>query len=105
MAKQNVLKLIEEAAKNKTEKLDLSYNQLTDLPPEIVKLTNLTTLDLSGNPLISPPPEIVKQGNRATLMYLRKLPDEKIEHNEAKLNLVILGLLFILQIDLTCAIW
>jgi len=68
--------------------LHLSGNQLTALPPEIVKLTNLTTLNLSDNQLTTPPPEIAKQGIKAIFEYLRKLSEEKIEHNEAKLILV-----------------
>ena len=68
--------------------LDLSYNQLTALPPEISKLTNLTELRLSENPLESPPPEIVERGIEAIFDYLRKIPEEAIEQNEAKLILV-----------------
>ena len=69
-------------------KLRLSYNQLTALPPEISKLTNLTALGLSENPLESPPPEIVERGIEAIFDYLRKIPEEAIEQNEAKLILV-----------------
>ncbi|RCV66037.1 Leucine-rich repeat (LRR) protein [Methanophagales archaeon] len=68
--------------------LYLSGNQLETLPAEIRKLTNLTTLDLSRNLLKSPPPEIVEQGIEAIFEYLRQLPEEAIEHNEAKLILV-----------------
>jgi small GTP-binding protein len=68
--------------------LDLSKNQLTSLPSEIVELKNLTTLDLSENPLESPPPEIAEQGIEAIFEYLRQLPEEAIEHNEAKMILV-----------------
>jgi len=68
--------------------LNLYGNILKVLPLELVKLTNLTTLDLDENPLASPPPEIVKQGIKAVFEYLRKLLEEKIEHNEAKLILV-----------------
>ena len=38
--------------------LDLSGNQLTSLPAEIGKLTNMTRLDLNGNQLTSLPAEI-----------------------------------------------
>ena len=38
----------------------MRYNQLSSLPPEIVKLQKLTYLDLSGNQLSSLPPEIAK---------------------------------------------
>jgi internalin A len=57
--------LIEQAAKEGW--LDLSDNQLTSLPPEIVKLTNLTSLDLSRNQLTSLPPEIAKLSNLINL--------------------------------------
>ncbi len=72
---------------NLTE-LRLSYNQLTVLPPEITKLTNLTELIISENPLESPPPEIVKRGIEGIFEYLRKIPEEATEQNEAKLILV-----------------
>ncbi|KAF5428813.1 Leucine-rich repeat (LRR) protein [Candidatus Methanophagaceae archaeon] len=68
--------------------LNLSGNQLKTLPAEIVELKNLTTLNLSGNPLESPPPEIAEQGIEAIFEYLRQLPEEAIEHNEAKMILV-----------------
>ncbi len=41
-------------------RLDLSGNQLTELPPEIAKLTKLQSLDLNGNQLTELPPEITK---------------------------------------------
>ena len=63
----NVLELIEEAAKTKQTELNLSSNELTELPPEITKLTNLTTLDLSYNQLTELPPEITKLTNLTTL--------------------------------------
>ena len=51
---------------NLTE-LDLAYNQLTSLPPTIAQLTNLTELNLSGNQLTTLPPEI------SQLTHLKKL--------------------------------
>ena len=60
MEEDKVLQLIEAAAESKQLSLNLSYNQLTSLPPEITKLTNLTELYLYGNRLTSFPPEITK---------------------------------------------
>ncbi len=53
--KKDILRLIEQAAKKGRTSLDLSDNQLTSLPPEITKLTNLTSLDLRFNQLPIPP--------------------------------------------------
>src|SRR5256885_427368 len=64
---RKILKLIEQAAKEGWAELDLSGNQLTSLPPEIAKLTNLTSLDLSYNQLTSLPPEIAKLTNLTSL--------------------------------------
>ena len=68
---QKVLKLIEQAAKEGWTKLGLSKRELTSVPPEITKLTNLTSLDLSNNQLTSLPPEIAKLTN-LTSLNLRK---------------------------------
>ena len=48
-------------------RLDLSFNKLTSLPPEIGNLTNLTRLSFEYNNLTSLPPEIGKLTN---LIYL-----------------------------------
>jgi internalin A len=48
---------LEKLLKKLTE-LDLSHRQLTELPPEIAELSDLSGLFLAGNSLISPPPEI-----------------------------------------------
>ena len=60
---QKILKLIEQAAREGRAELDLSFNQLTTLPPEITKLTNLTSLDLSGNQLTIPPETLEDREN------------------------------------------
>lgn len=64
---QEILKLIEQAAKEDWTELDLSSHQLTSLPPEIARLTNLTHLKLSRNQLTSLPSELAKLTN---LTYL-----------------------------------
>ena len=61
--KKNILKLIEQAAKEGRAELDLRSNQLTNLPPEISKLTKLVSLDLRNNQLTSLPTEITKLTN------------------------------------------
>lgn len=64
---KEVLTQIEETlALGKTE-LDLSGRELTALPPDIGKLTNLITLDISFNQLTTLPPEIGKLTNLTQL--------------------------------------
>ncbi|MGF1933939.1 MAG: COR domain-containing protein [Nostoc sp. ChiQUE02] len=58
MTNEELLQIIEQAAKEKATELDLSNNQLSSLPPEICQLTQLTELDLRNNQLSSLPPEI-----------------------------------------------
>jgi small GTP-binding protein len=76
------------AGLKKLKRLGLSENQLTSLPREILRLGNLEVLDLDGNPLNQPPPEIADQGVKAVFEYLRQLPEEATELNEAKMLLV-----------------
>ncbi|MCC5641538.1 hypothetical protein LC607_00910 [Nostoc sp. CHAB 5824] len=46
MTNEELLEIIEQAAKDKVTELDLSSKGLTTLPQEIGKLTNLQILDL-----------------------------------------------------------
>jgi Leucine-rich repeat (LRR) protein len=95
MTNEELLQIIEKAAREKATHLPLSFNQLSSLPPEvgqlssltglslhnnqlsslppeIGQLSNLTWLDLDHNPLTSPPPEIVEQGIEAIFSYLQE---------------------------------
>lgn len=58
MQRDEIIKLIEEAARTGQTELDLSDNQLSDLPAEIGQLANLTTLNLMVNQLSELPPEL-----------------------------------------------
>jgi internalin A len=60
MTDGELLQIIERAAEEAALELDLSNNQVSSLPPEIVKLTSLQSLNLWSNQLSSPPPEIGK---------------------------------------------
>ncbi|CCQ70678.1 Leucine-rich repeat, partial [Crocosphaera watsonii WH 0402] len=51
MTEEELLQVIEKAAKDKRESLDLSFKGLTSIPPEIGQLTNLTSLNLWNNQL------------------------------------------------------
>ena len=82
--------------KNLTE-LDISGNQLTSLPPEILELgldikwkhqLEQNGIFLEGNPLENPPVEIVKQGREAVINYFKSLEGEKEPLNEVKVLLV-----------------
>jgi internalin A len=55
---QEVIQIIEQAARDRVMRLDLSLNRLTTLPPEIGQLTSLTQLDLRNNQLTTLPSEI-----------------------------------------------
>ncbi|MEJ6480771.1 COR domain-containing protein [Nostoc punctiforme UO1] len=71
MTNEELLQIIEQAAKEKATKLILSNNQLSSLPPEICQLSNLTELYLSNNQLSSLPPEIC-QLSKLTLLSLHQ---------------------------------
>jgi Leucine-rich repeat (LRR) protein len=49
MTDEELLKVIEQAAKDEITSLNLSEKELTELPKEIGQLTNLTELFLDSN--------------------------------------------------------
>ncbi|MCD4777565.1 MAG: leucine-rich repeat domain-containing protein, partial [Desulfobacterales bacterium] len=67
MRRDEIIKLIEEAARTNQTELDLSWNNLSELPAEITQLANLTTLDLRGNQLTELPAEITQLAKLTTL--------------------------------------
>jgi Leucine-rich repeat (LRR) protein/GTPase SAR1 family protein len=80
MTRDELLRLIDRAAKQGQKSLRLSWNQLAELPPEIGQLTSLRSLDLSNNQLSRLPPEISQLSSLQSLSlfsnYLRSLPPE-----------------------------
>ncbi|MGK7937635.1 MAG: COR domain-containing protein [Xenococcaceae cyanobacterium] len=69
--------------------LNFYNNQLTNLPESITKLSNLTCLNLSGNPLEKPPIEVAEDGIEAIREYFRQLREEGTDYiYEAKLLIV-----------------
>ena len=80
MTKQELHKIITNAAKTQQKVLDLRDQKIEELPAEIGQLTNLTTLNLSKNKLTSLPTEIgqLKNLTELTLDYnkLSSLPNE-----------------------------
>jgi len=67
MEEKEILEIIERATKHSKTWVDLSYNGIKSLPPEIGNLTNLRTLNLRNNELTSLPTEI---GLLENLVYL-----------------------------------
>jgi Leucine-rich repeat (LRR) protein len=70
MTEEELLQVIEEAARDKRESLNLSRKGLKSLPAEFGKLTNLTSLNLSNNQLTNLPAEIGKLTNLTSLYLL-----------------------------------
>ena len=67
MRRDDILKLIEEAARTGQTELDLRQNQITELPAEIGELTNLTKLDLRQNQISELPTSIAQLTNLTKL--------------------------------------
>lgn len=63
MTPEELLKRIEKANRDGDTILDLTGEGLTELPPEIGQLTQLTNLDVRGNQLTSLPSEISQLTN------------------------------------------
>jgi internalin A len=63
MTDQELLQIIEKAARDKKTTLDLRNNQLTRLPEAIAQLSNLRELDLSDNQLTTLPEAIAQLSN------------------------------------------
>lgn len=63
---------------------------LYEIPPEIVQMPALTTITIKDSPIVSPPPEIVTQGVSAIKNYYQEISIEGDEDylNEIKLILV-----------------
>ncbi|MGF2034754.1 MAG: COR domain-containing protein [Nostoc sp. CmiVER01] len=80
MTNEELLQIIEKAARGKATELSLSNNQLSSLPPEISQLSNLKRLYLENNNLSSLPPEISQLSNLKRLSLhknqLSSLPPE-----------------------------
>jgi len=67
MTNDELLEVIAKAARSGVSELYLSWKELTAVPPEIAKLTNLTSLDLSRNQLTSRPEAIAQPSNSKIL--------------------------------------
>ncbi len=63
MGRKKLLKIIKQAAQDQRKTLYLAGKDITGLPPEIGKLTNLQTLNLNSNQLTSLPNQIGKLAN------------------------------------------
>jgi hypothetical protein len=77
---EEALRLIEWATETGATELDLGYEGLTELPPELFKLTNLTWLNLYNNQLAALPLELFQLEQLTTLNFsnndLTSLPPE-----------------------------
>jgi Leucine-rich repeat (LRR) protein len=62
---EEVLAKIQQAKDEQWTKLDLSWEGIIKLPPEIGQLTALQTIDSRGNQINKLPPEIIQLGFEA----------------------------------------
>ena len=80
MTEQELLEVIHKAVRKGAISLDLSYNRLSRLPPEIGQLVRLQSLNLGFNQLSQLPPEIGQLTNLQSLdlrsNQLSQLPPE-----------------------------
>ena len=111
MGYERALRRIKEAQETGVTRLDLSWERLTELPPELFQLTNLTELfldnnhlahlpleivqltklkwiNLRGNPLTSPPYELALQGIEAIREYFASVQEGARTVSEVKVILV-----------------
>ncbi|MCI5165675.1 MAG: hypothetical protein D3903_06155 [Candidatus Electrothrix sp. GM3_4] len=80
MGYEEALRVIEEARETGATELDLSWQDLTDLPPELFKLKNLTSLALCVNQLTELPSEISQLENLTELdLSINHLTDLPLE--------------------------
>ncbi|MCI5219974.1 MAG: GTP-binding protein, partial [Candidatus Electrothrix sp. LOE2] len=92
MGYEEAVRRIEEARETGATRLDLSDQELTELPPELFQLSDLTSLNLWENRLTSLPPELFQLKNLTELClrdnYLVSLPPELFQlKNLSTLNL------------------
>jgi Leucine-rich repeat (LRR) protein/GTPase SAR1 family protein len=67
MERQELFRLIDQAADERWEKLDLGWQEITEIPDSIANLTNLTSLNLSVNQITEIPESIVNLTNLTSL--------------------------------------
>jgi len=66
-SREELLKIIDEAARDRRNRLDLSGRRISELPDEIGQCTNLRWLSLSANNLKSLPETLDKLAKLETL--------------------------------------
>ncbi len=91
MTNEELLQIIEQAARDNVTELDFVRKRLTTLPPEIVQLINLQSLNLRSNQLSSLPPEFGQLTNLQSLDLSSNRvqnPDETEPFYEAKFLII-----------------
>jgi internalin A len=92
MVSDEVLRRIEETARSNSRKLDLSSQELTEIPREVFQLQNLTRLSLYNNQIVEIPDTIAELQNLTRLYLFRnqivEIPDAIAElQNLTRLSL------------------